>query len=229
MGGACSLLGPGSPDRRDTRLDSAGPVPPPWAWGCPLPPGRQGGTAGAGGTQRVTRPLACFSRTIAVPTSQMRKPETAPASRSGWMRPPAAWPTPTLPAACSSQGSTRDQAEARASRPHGAGQHRDTAPPASRAPPASARSPARPGGAGRPVTDGLGVDDNVPQGPPSPRGPALHEAISLEPRAPTPLPGSSQEAPGSFTTPQRPGFLPRAQPEALLSVSTVSSSEKPQV
>lgn len=115
------------------------------------------------------------------------------------------------------------------SQPRSTGQHCDAAPPASWAPPASAGSQAHPQGTGRPVTGGLGVHDKVPRGPPSPRGPALCEAVSLEPRAPEPLPGSSQEAPGSFIAPQRLGFLPRAQPQALLSVSTVSSSEKPQV
>lgn len=66
------------------------------------------------------------------------------------------------------------------------------------------------------------------RGPPSPRGPTLCEAISLEPRAPEPLPGSGQEALGSVTAPQRPDSFPKLSLR-LFSVSAVSSREKPQV
>ena len=66
------------------------------------------------------------------------------------------------------------------------------------------------------------------RGPPSPRGPALCEAVSLEPRAPEPLPGRGQEALGSFTAPQRLGSFPKLS-LGLFSVSAVSSREKPQV
>lgn len=94
----CRLLGPGSLDGRDTRLDSADLSPPPWAWAA-----RSSWTAGR---QR------CWWHP-AVPTLQMRKPETAPASKSGRMRPPAARPPPLLRPA-PPRGPHAAQAEARA-------------------------------------------------------------------------------------------------------------------
>lgn len=144
------------------------------------------------------------------------------------MRPPAARPSPALPAACSSQGSTRAQGEARMSRPRGAGQHCDAAPPASWAPPASAGSRAHPRGTGRPVTGGLGVGDKAPRGPPSHAAPPSVRPSLWSPEPPS---LSREQSGGSrqLHSPQRLGLLPRAQPQALLSVSTVSSSEKPQV
>lgn len=66
-------------------------------------------------------------------------------------------------------------------------------------------------------------------GPPSPRGPTLCEAVSLEPRALEPLPRERSGGSRQHYSPPEAGFLPQAQPQALLSVSTVSSREKPQV
>lgn len=124
------LWGPGSPGGRDPRLESSwiGHQPTPRAWGCPFPPGWHGGTAALAALSAwhgPSMPLMDYCRPH-VPDEEAGN--TAPASESGWtrVRPPAAWLTHTLPAACSSQGlsgSTRVHGEAQVSQPRSTGRH----------------------------------------------------------------------------------------------------------
>lgn len=124
------LWGPGSRTGEIRDWRAAGPVttPTPRAWGCPVPPGRQGGTAALAALGAWHGPSVPLTDYCSPHVPDEEAGNTAPASESGWarVRLPAAWLTPAVPTACSSQGplgSTCAHGEARVSRPRGTGWH----------------------------------------------------------------------------------------------------------
>lgn len=115
---------------------------------------------------------ACLSRTIAVPTSQMRKPKhsTSQRVRVDPGETPRSRAHPHAPHGLLFPGAFGIHPCSWRGTGVTATQHRPAPitvmppPPASRAPPASAGSRAHPQGTGRPATGGLAVDYKGPRG-----------------------------------------------------------------